>query len=454
MSLFAEPGSRKSVMWALLLGALASGAIHWLYWNTGAFGDEGSFCTLGQELLHGHLPYRDYFNEKMPLQYVWTAAVMRVSTIGIEGTRLAAGISLAAVFSMFAYQLRFRSLTESMPPLLLLGVVCAGMRGYNNSAEASLAVLYGLAAMLIARDDNSQGHARAVALGLGLIHGLAIGFRQTGVACAIVVLASPWVSGCRKAFVSGVVIALSGWIGLLAAIGLEPSQLWNALFFFAGASDTAQYFLAEATGRAFTLVWLALLIALVWTSAERRRALWTVAWLLAIAVPFFGRLDAFRLWPSTVAASLLLLPMVMQRKQLLQGLSMLIAAAALMSRLGRPETFEKDAEIASYLRRQTSTQDFIWVAPWRPNVYCLSSRESASRFYFVLPWTAQDRVRDEIMSDLERRKPKVIVDVSDYQYSLARIFPQLPQWLAASYHAPIRTQAAVYYHRRDEDRGR
>jgi hypothetical protein len=449
VSVLAQRHVSIAVATAVLLGTLVSLAIHLAYWNAGAFGDEGSFCTLGQELLHGHVPYRDYFNEKMPLQYVWTAAVMGLSTSGIAGARLAAGICLAAVFALFAYQLRSRSLTGAVPPLLLAAVICVGMRGYNNTAESSLALLYGVAAILIVRQGRVPGQGNAVAL--GLIHGLAIGFRQTGVACAIVVLASPWIAGRRIAFLTGVFAALIGWVGLLYAVGVQPSQLLSALYFPAGSAETVQYFRGVVSGGwVWVLAWVALIAGATWANPDRWRAAWTCAWLFALALPFFARMDGFRLWPSTAAATLMLLPVVMHQKKTAQALWMIAAGVALMFRLGKAESFDRDSEIASYLLHHTRAQDSIWVAPWRPNVYCLSARESATRFYFILPWTAQARVKAEIMLDLARNKPEFIVDVSGGPYSLTDMLPPLRELLAANYHAPVKTTAALYYRRRHD----
>ena len=440
-----------SALWSLFLGALLAFVMHALYWNLGAFGDEGSYCTLGQEMLHGHLPYRDYFNEKMPLQYVWTAAVMSVSTTGIPGTRLAAALSLTGVFAILVHRLRPGLPRWGMWPwMLLCVVVCAGMWGYKNTAESSLALLFGAAAVLMTPRAGSERSGDAVVL--GVIHGLAIGFRQTSVIAALVIFASPWIAGRRAPFALGASAALLAWIALMAAIGVQPSDLAAVLLFHVGSDDAIRYFRGIYPNEAvWVLTWIAAVGTAVLTCADRRRAAWTAACLLALAVPFFARMDAFRLWPSTVAAAVMFFPWVLRARFGARTIAALIASAALLYSLDRPSSFEHASEIATYIRTRTGPEHSIWVAPWSPNVYCLSGRESATRFYFLLPWIAKEGVKAEILRDLQRNAPEFIVDVSRGRNSLPQMLPGLQDLLAERYAPPIRTPRATYYRLRHEE---
>lgn len=440
-----------SILPSLVLGALLAFVVHYAYWNTGAFGDEGSSCTLGQEMLHGHLPYRDYFNEKMPLQYVWTAAVMSVTTTGVAGARIAAALSLTGVFALLVHRLRSGASAWSKWPWLLLAVlVCAGMWGYNNTAESSLALLFGAAAVLISRREGALNQREAVAL--GVLHGLAIGFRMTSVAAAVVVLGSPWIAGHRVAFAIGVSGAVVGWVALLAAIGVQPSDLASALFFHVGSDDVVHYFRGiEPEERIWALVWVAAGASALVACGNRRRAAWTAVWLLALAIPFFARMDAFRLWPSTVAAAVFFLPWLMQARWAVRAAVAFGVAVPLIYFLEEPGTFDHYSEIATYVRNRTGPKDTIWVAPWSPYVYCLSERETATRFYFLLPWIAQDAVKAEVLRDLERNKPALIVDVSRGRRSLPAMLPGLQELLDARYEAPVRMPRATYYHLKQDD---
>src|SRR5690349_12406216 len=59
-------------------------------------GDEGAYGTIAQQMLHGALPYRDLFDHKPPLIYVWYAASFLLFGENIIAPRIAA----AAVWSV------------------------------------------------------------------------------------------------------------------------------------------------------------------------------------------------------------------------------------------------------------------------------------------------------------------------------------------------------------------
>lgn len=295
-----------------------------------------------------------------------------------------------------------------------------------------------------------MGYCGAVML--GALHGLAIGFRITSVAAAIVVLGSPWIAGHRTAFAIGVSGAVVGWTALLSAIGVQPSDLVSAMFFHLGSDEVVHYFRGiEPEERIWALAWVAAGAGALVACSSRYHAAWAVAWLLALAIPFFARMDAFRLWPSTAAAAVLLFPWLMRARSVFGAIVAFGVATPLIYFLEAPCTFDHYSEIATYVRSRTGPQDSIWVAPWSPYVYCLTERETATRYYFLLPWIAQNAVKAEILHDLERNRPALIVDVSRGRRSLATQLPGLQELLDARYEPPVRTPRAVYYHRRQHD---
>ncbi|HEY4265835.1 MAG TPA: hypothetical protein VGM72_10995, partial [Micropepsaceae bacterium] len=80
--------TRRPLALALSFGVFLAGFVYFLCRSRGFFSDEGSYCTIAQGILHGELPYRSYFNEKPPLQYFWTAAIMAISWPTMSGARL------------------------------------------------------------------------------------------------------------------------------------------------------------------------------------------------------------------------------------------------------------------------------------------------------------------------------------------------------------------------------
>src|SRR5215471_11509598 len=59
-------------------------------------GDEGAYGTIAQQMLHGYLPYRDIFDHKPPLVYVWYAVSFLIFGQNIVAPRIVAALSWSA----------------------------------------------------------------------------------------------------------------------------------------------------------------------------------------------------------------------------------------------------------------------------------------------------------------------------------------------------------------------
>jgi len=418
---------------ALLLGLALALGFYRGFANAGEFSDEGSFCTIGQGLLAGQLPYRDYFNEKPPLQYLWTATAMHFGGTGIAGARLASTITLFFTLALLLFEIARR--TRPLPALLfsvaMLTACGVLMQVYNDTAESSLALLFAACALLLS-DDGNAGGMRRRGVFLGLLLGLACGFRITAVLPALVLLASPWLRGARASFSAGFTVGVALWVSWLASLGILDEALSAVLFFHWGNAGVGSYFRGVAS-ETLPAVAAWLLVLVVSCHAARERRLWLLLLAITAAAPFFGRMDAFRLWPSTI----LLLAMLW--KQDAQNPSrmhwQLALPIVLLGWLGfpAPGSFAPTKQIVAGIARHSAAGERIWVAPFAPSVYCLSGRASASRFYFVLPWVAKPSVRAEVMRDLRARPPTLIVEVTNSGYSLDALVPAARPWLQQDY---------------------
>src|SRR5581483_4911341 len=65
-------------------------------------GDEGAYGTIAQQMLHGYLPYRDIFDHKPPLVYVWYAVSFLIFGQNIIAPRILAALSWSAT-TMLVY---------------------------------------------------------------------------------------------------------------------------------------------------------------------------------------------------------------------------------------------------------------------------------------------------------------------------------------------------------------
>ena len=377
---------------ALLCGGLLAAATYVAYDGRGLFDDEGSFCTIAQGVLGGRLPYRDLFNEKPPLQYFWTAAVMALGGPTLVSARIASSIMLALTAACIALGplLRRANGLAVVGLMVATGLIAVRMEAYRNTADSSLALLYALSAVFFVRAPLAKGSA----LVFGALQGVALGFRQAAAPTILVSLVSPALAGRRLVFATGVLAGLMAWLVPLAALGIFMDFVRATVLFHVGNSDASKYFTQQPHDLVATLVWLLLLGAVGAGSARARGArFWAVVWLGAAATAFIGMQDAFRLWPSAAAALAMLAwdeslwpaPSFSLRARAAGVLGVAPRVAGVNDPTARPHRHAPIEAAAAALKRVSQPQDEVWAGPFAPFVYCLAQRRPASRYYFVLP---------------------------------------------------------------------
>lgn len=433
MTTHAQQKSRVSSTHALIAAWTIAGMYYLFFRNLGPFSDEGSYCTIGQGIVDGYLPYKDYFNEKPPLQYYWTALIFSLFGTGIDGSRIASSIMLGLALSLSLSQLTARLV--SFVPLFfwacMLTAVGFIMQAYNNLAESSLAMLFVASLILVCKPGIFSPTTTSFAT--GFLQGLACGFRITSLISALVLLIAPWHRASRWVYFSGLLSGLTLWIGLIGSFGIL-SEMLEATVLFHLDNPTASTYLRWMSPnglKAFSL-WMLFLAGASIHAYQAKRS-WMVAWFIIAALPFFGRMDAFRLWPATLLCITYLFSCnCIGRNKVnlvLYGLAGLITVFS----INRPSTFKDLDEIANQVVALTSSYDTIWVGPYMPYIYCLSNRRPASRYYFVLPWTTKPLAQNQLIEDLHRNQPKLILDASNRQFSLNKLTPEISQIIKDDY---------------------
>ncbi len=420
-------------------------AYYLLLHKVGAFSDEGSCCTIAQGILQGHQPYQDYFNEKPPLQYYWTALVFAFLGDTMDSARMGVALLLAVALALSLAPLaRHAQGWRILFWALALAVAGLTMRAYNNLAESALALLgvVSLRAALGNRPDNALRSGFAA----GMSQGLSCGFRLTACFNTLVLAFAPWQGKGRAAYFFGVGLALAAWAGLLAVEGLLPAFFDATLWFHWNNPAGLAYLrgLQEIDQPGF-LIWLGVMLAAAF-AAFRHRQPWVVPVLLGAALSFLGRMDAFRLWPSTMMGFAYLFtcagPAPRARLVWITGsIALLVVATQVKPEQG----FRREQAIADTVTRLSQPDDRIWVAPFLPNVYCLAGRRPASRYYFILPWTLRPDVRRRLLDELRMHPPRVLVDASNAQFALDRMLPEIRPLLEAEYVLVERQRGVAIY---------
>jgi hypothetical protein len=419
----------------------------------GYFGDEGSYCTIAQGIVRGGLPYRDYFNEKPPLHYFLTAAMMAVTHTTFAAARILPAICLALT-TLWVLLAAWRAGAQRFAVAAWAGVallMAFSFAAFNNTAEAPLAMIYAGATLLVLGSGLPARRPIATALFLGWMFGVACGFRQTALLPAFVLLFAPELAGARRYYALGVLLGIVSWVGPVFSLGVGQGFINAAILFYANKTGLSKYThgLREHSA-AGAFLWLLGLGLLAGLREDWRRKLWLACWILAIAAPFYGRFDAFRLWPA-VAAMLVVLALRLPRQtELLRMAAIAVAglAGGLLVIL-HPARDSDAAAMAQLIDARTTAHETIWIAPYSPVYYCLTDRAPASRYYFLLPWTSRNDVRRTILSDLNRVKPKLIIDILEDDEKLGAIFPEIVPVLARDYHLDQTAFDSLIYVRND-----
>lgn len=435
---FLLTGRTWSIAFALLSALIVTGVVRWYYAGEGEFGDEGAICMIGQGMLDGALPYRDFFNEKPPLQFLWTAVVMFFAGEGMGGTRLAAEIALFLTLAIaFVGVAQHRKMLTLIPAAALWILLIVMTSAYRNTVDVSLALLFVASAFLLFKPDLPLAPSWRSAL-LGLFLGLACGFRVTAGLVLLILAVSPWLERSRKPFLLGAVVGLALWISWLALAGVLKDAIDSILLFHVGNGQAKTYHEGLNVHSRSAMVACALLLgAACLRFPNWKERGWFAALALAAAVTYFGRSDAFRLWPAMAMMMVVALscsgPFLRERTI---GLGLCVGVATMVALLAYDwpgkRSYDWVNQVVAQVRLHARSGESIWVAPFAPSVYCVADNPPASRYYFVLPWTAKPEVQQQIMDGLQASPPRIVVEINK-GYALEDVMPRAKRWLVRSY---------------------
>jgi 4-amino-4-deoxy-L-arabinose transferase-like glycosyltransferase len=103
-------------------------------------GDEGAHGTIAQQMMHGSLPYRDLFDHKPPLIYVWYAASFLLFGENIVAPRIAAALVWSATtFLVFLQAKMILTKRQAYIASFLFAMSCSlTMLSFNANTEVFL----------------------------------------------------------------------------------------------------------------------------------------------------------------------------------------------------------------------------------------------------------------------------------------------------------------------------
>ena len=418
---------------ALALLVVANVALHLALLRAAPYLDEGCFASQGWWIRHGALFYRDAWNERGPLIYLISAALFSVAPYRLESVRiLALLLSTAQLVLLFAVARRWIGGLWSLAAPAFYLVWHPFFLGTFYMGEQLDGTLI-LAAVLALSWES----ARAPTAGRAAVAGLALSLlgmdKQSGIALFVLLGAyAAWRATRegtgRRVILAYVLAALPPWLLLFsryAAAGEVP-LLVQGLLFPIREYQVARY----ARGIEPTVLRLAapLFVVLVAEVARRavRRPPWTGLFLLWLAgtLVLMGP-NAFLyhflalLLPASIAFAAFLAGAAARRRPAIPALALAallglsIAMVAESAQFVRnnldPARWGEIEALAATIRARTAEGDPIWVFPHESTLYLFADRRSASRYPFLLPWTASPRVLAGVVRDLAAHPPRWIV---------------------------------------------
>jgi len=420
--------------------------------------DQGGYATIARGWLHGAIPYRDLWDNKGPLVFLWYAASFRWLGENVIAPRvmagLAAGLSVPFVWATARtlFGRREAVLAAALFSLSFLNIYI------QVTANAEVFMLLPLTAGLWAFALGARSQSAWPFLAAGALTSLAVFTRQSalwaligyGVWLAVLFLRHreerPHLLRAGIALAAGAVLAAIPIAAYFAAHG-ALYDLWYALFaynwFWAGQFPFYMKLLPPILGNPAPLVgglvFWALATIGVWRLYLRGdRYAWLVLCFLLFSeagAQTLGKVSphySVQLLPGASLAAALGFPYVVERwREGRRGLGLAMAAAAAVTlaaavfAYAQPTPADRfevqytyrdyadDAivapEIASAIEEMTRPGDYIYEWGKESEIYFLAGRQPASRWLHNRPYSVDRSILDEVIGDLEEKRPAVIL---------------------------------------------
>ncbi len=428
-----------------------------------ALNDEGIYLDGGLRVLHGQVPYKDFFSLTGPGTFALVAASLRVFGTTLMAGRIPVVFDLAiltaclfwlvsklstqitALFAAFTF-LAFATLGET---------ALAVNHRWDSSAWALLA-----ATLIVAADEKSK----LTSFGAGIAIGIAA-WCTPPVALAVVALGACLAAyratrGLVAAYAGGVAAALAAGLAWIISKGafsaMLDSLLWSASN-YAGAnrvwygSVTGGYANllqgSSAAGIAMTIVLLAFLtlpatlpfLSAIWLwKRPSMRIVLLMAFGFAMILSAYPRWDLNHLtWISAPFYALAAVMIAQTSWRKLAGIVVLIAAGSCLmvsvqQRLrettrvtsigsihGKPE----DVETLAMIQARVKQSDTLFVFPYRPLLYFVTGAHNPTRYSFLQPGMFSDQDEAQALSELRTHPPQWVFYTHVLPEAYLRIWP-------------------------------
>ncbi len=422
-------------------------------------GDEGVYSTVAQGILKGDIPYRDLFDHKPPLIYLWYVLSFQVFGETIVAPRVMAALvwSLTTIVVYKQAALMFGRDMARVAALVFAVSSAFILLQANANTEAFMLLPLTLSLYAMTRSIRSGGAGWLLAA--GAFGALAVFTKQVAglnLAAGTLILGAFFIKQYGFWPAVGRVLTLCGGFAAVLVVGLIPFILLGAIddFIYANWTYNRLYaaeepltlhrFATDAQGLRFFIVAagpVVLVSGLGLLSTIRDRVwdgLLVGAWLVAgyAAILLSGR--AFPHYYVSLLAGLSILAPTGIAALKAPGLSSRVfAGMVLVSTLlclivnvnvylqptpeakhtvrfarTHPEIQNRSPNLGAYIRSITGPDERIYNYGRESQVYFYADRLPATRFLYNRSFFLDPPTIDEAVAELRETKPRVIVDSS------------------------------------------
>ena len=442
------------VVWGIVIALLLVLAIDSFIAKPG--GDSAIFMYVAQGILEGEVPYLDRWDHKGPLLYLINAVgllieeswgIWIVQALFLLGTIYFALIMLRKAFGT----------TPALFALALFLILFSRFNPPGNYTE-QYALLFQFLALHLLFRSHQQPHREISLIHFALLH-MTIGALGAASFLLRPDLAALWIAiGIYWLLLRGAALRKLGWAALgggcallsVAALFGAFGALWDAVivYNFAYSDASLPERLASVRYLSTEILFASLLTLVGWVigvfclitsrvQGDHRRALVATALILlplqvvSISLSGFGWLHYYL---AALPAATILLAFVMwfvlEQERIF--LKLLIVAlfigttftslphanfARLTGKYAGDALYAENIEsrLAERIREITKPNDRILVWGRGPGLYLLSDRDAPTRFFYhfplIKPNYANQSLREEFVSDIKEKKPKLIIDI-------------------------------------------
>ena len=435
-----------------------------LYWTSAArlsldYSDEGIYFDGALRMLHGQMPYKDFFALTGPGTFAMIWASIRIFGIRLAAARATVILDLALISACLFWLVSKLSgpLAAMLTTIAFVAFETCGRatvlanHRWDSAAWAMLATT-----LVFAAADGCAGN---VGIGLaGFAAGIAawctppVAWVAVALAICIRTRIAAFMSGLALAIVPGVV-----WLASRGAFHpMLDSLLWSAsnysgpnrtpyawvnggyanLFRGSSAVETVTilgvllFFTLPATLPFVSLIWIAKhpkrrVVVLLASGAGLFLSIWPrwdLMHLMTIAAPFYA-LTAALIAGSRVRLPVALVTMMVAVSYLGVAVKQRTGETSRRTEIGQLHGDPKDLDLLQEIQARVLPSDSLFVFPYRPSLYFLTGARNPTRYSFLQPGMFPEKDELAALAELEADPPAWVYYMDLPEDVYLRIWP-------------------------------